>query len=79
MTRDSYLAALAALDLNQRESAKLLGVNERTVRKWLEGYAPVPQSVELLLQLMVKHRISVRAAQKLLDPPTSSAPPAAAS
>lgn len=37
MTRGALLKALAALKLTQAEAAQLLGVSERTIRRWLEG------------------------------------------
>lgn len=51
MTADDFRAALAQLGLAQRAFARLVRVNERTVRSWAAGAAVVPGTVALLLQL----------------------------
>lgn len=52
MTGQQYADAIRALGLSQRASARLLGVNERTVRRWIADgeRATIPRAVELLLQ-----------------------------
>lgn len=51
MTPEEYKAALAALDLSQVGAAKLLGVDERTSRRWALGERAIPGSVSLALRL----------------------------
>jgi len=46
--------ALAKLGLSQRGGARFLGVDERTMRKWIAGDARIPEAVAKLLWLMVK-------------------------
>jgi DNA-binding transcriptional regulator YiaG len=69
MNRESYLAAIHTLGLNQAESAKFLGIHDRTVRKWIAGDAPIPRATAYLLRLMVKRRVSAFEVQNLPDPP----------
>ena len=42
MTPAQLRARLAALGWTQRHLAKMLGVTERTVSRWLAGSTPVP-------------------------------------
>lgn len=44
-------ADLARLDLSQSAFARRLGVNPRTVRRWLAGDAPIPLYVASWLAL----------------------------
>ena len=67
MTAQQFRDALAALDLTQVGAADLFGVNERTARRWASGEQDIPQPVALALRLMVKHKVSVATAQKLLS------------
>lgn len=53
MTANQYTAALAALDLNQTEAAKFLGVSIRTSHGYANGN-PIPEGYAKLLRLMVK-------------------------
>jgi transcriptional regulator with XRE-family HTH domain len=49
MTSDAFRAALDRLGLTQAGAARLLGVNDRTARKWACGETPVPETVRRLL------------------------------
>ena len=40
----------------QRELARALGVNERTIRRWAAGAWPVPPSVQQEIALLLKER-----------------------
>jgi DNA-binding transcriptional regulator YiaG len=55
MTADELDKALKTLRLSQRGAASLMGINERTVRAWLEGRYKVPRYAALILQLFIKH------------------------
>jgi DNA-binding transcriptional regulator YiaG len=57
MTTTQYREAIAALGLSQNAAAAFLGVNERTSRSWAGDRYPVPQSVAMLLWLMVERNI----------------------
>lgn len=54
MTPKQYAEAIQRLGLSQRGAARFLGVDERTSRKWIAGDARIPESVALLLRLMVR-------------------------
>jgi hypothetical protein len=43
------VALLRDIDLSQRAAARRLDINERTMRKYVAGDAPVPRTVELAL------------------------------
>ncbi len=58
MTPKQYADALERLGLSQRGAGKFLGVDERTVRKWVAGDARVPGSVGKLLRLMVRLKLN---------------------
>jgi len=52
MTPAAFRDVLARLALTQRGAARLLGVNERTVRRWARfNDLPMPEAVRLLLTL----------------------------
>lgn len=48
MTADEFRLELERLNVNQVTAARLLGVNERTIRRWVAG-KPIPLSTKLLL------------------------------
>ena len=49
MTPTDFRAALARLGLTQAGAARLLGVDERTARRWARGERQVPEPVRRLL------------------------------
>lgn len=55
MTTEELDKALKTLRLSQRGAAALMGVNERTVRSWMQGRHPVPKYAALILRLFIKH------------------------
>lgn len=57
MTSDQYRDALAALDLSQVGAARLLGVDERTSRRWANGERDVPAPAERFLRFLIAARI----------------------
>jgi DNA-binding transcriptional regulator YiaG len=58
MTPKQYAAAIERLGLSQRGAAAFLGVDERTSRKWIAGDNRVPESVAMLLRLMIKLKLN---------------------
>lgn len=59
MSPHQYRAALAKLDISQVKAAHLLGVDPRTSRAWALEQARIPESVAIVLRLMVKGKITV--------------------
>jgi plasmid maintenance system antidote protein VapI len=57
MPPKQYAEAIERLGLSQRGAGKFLGVDERTSRKWIAGDARIPESVAMLLRLMVRLKI----------------------
>ena len=57
MKGQEYAKRIDALGLNQVESAIMLGVNDRTVRRWIADDAPIPHPVAIVLTLMRKCKI----------------------
>lgn len=54
MTPHQFLAALDRLtNGNQSEFARLIGVDGRTVRRWVAGDLPIPKPVQALLYVML--------------------------
>ena len=49
MTAGQLKKALAKANLSQRGAAKLLEINERTMRRYISGEQPVPRVVEYAL------------------------------
>jgi DNA-binding transcriptional regulator YiaG len=66
MSPDDYRATLAALNLSQMGAAKLLGVDERTSRRWAIGERPVPEPVSRFLRLLLAAKISPERALRLI-------------
>lgn len=65
MTQKELKAALKALGLTQMGASRLFGVDGRTVRKWVAGDAPVPGSVALCLNLMIRYGVTPADAEGL--------------
>ncbi|MGE0278424.1 MAG: helix-turn-helix domain-containing protein [Nitrospiraceae bacterium] len=53
-----YRAAIEKLGLSQRGAAAFLGVDERTSRRWALGEAQIPESVSMLLKLMIRLKLT---------------------
>ena len=49
MTPATFAAALASLDLSQTQFARLTGMTNGTVSRWVRGVLPVPLWAERLL------------------------------
>ena len=52
VSADEFRDAIAALGMTQRDAARALEVDERTVRKWALGERSVPGPVRVALRLM---------------------------
>ena len=59
MTAKQFCAALAALKLSQVEAANLLGITDRTARRYAAGDAEIPLPTAKLLGLAVAGKLSV--------------------
>jgi DNA-binding transcriptional regulator YiaG len=57
VTALQYRTAIEKLGLSQRGAAAFLGVDERTSRRWALGEAQIPQSVAMLLKLMIRLKL----------------------
>ena len=68
MSPEAFKATLAALDFNQRTAAEFFGVNERQIRRWTIGEAPVPDAVRLLLGLMLAKKLTPSKVLALVGP-----------
>lgn len=55
VTGPELRASLAALDLGQRDFARLLGVHHMAVNHWIHGRNPVPSYVEAVLDLIERN------------------------
>ncbi len=56
-------STLKAVNLTPHRAARLLGVNPRTVRRWLQdpgepGYRPIPPMTIVILSLMDRMRLT---------------------
>lgn len=75
MNAEQFRAAFAALGLKQtgeRGVDKFLGVGEATIRRWARGTAQtdageIPESVAMLLTLMIAKRVKPVRARQMLD------------
>jgi DNA-binding transcriptional regulator YiaG len=56
MSPQQFRNVLRRLGVNQVQAAKRLGVNPRTVRRWVAGDSRIPESVSLLLQLWLREQ-----------------------
>jgi DNA-binding transcriptional regulator YiaG len=56
VTADEYRNALAQLDLSQVAAARLLGVDDRTSRRWAAGERDVPPPAARFLQYLIATR-----------------------
>jgi DNA-binding transcriptional regulator YiaG len=66
MTADEYRTAYAALGLTQAGAARLLGVDERTSRRWATGERDVPPPVSRFLTFLIMAEITADEVMKTL-------------
>jgi hypothetical protein len=45
--------AIASAGVSQRRAARELGINERTMRRYIAGAAVIPQTVAMAIELLV--------------------------
>ena len=57
MTPGQLRTALRHLSLSQRGLARRLGVDQRTVTRWIAKDAPVPEAVRLLLECWLREQL----------------------
>jgi len=67
MTPSEYRDLLATLGLTQAGAARLLGVDERTSRRWATGERDVPMPAARFLRFLLKAKISPDRVMKLLS------------
>jgi hypothetical protein len=69
MTSKQYRAALAKLGMSQGRWSKLLRSDRRTSRRWANDESPVPESVAMVLGLMVALSLTADRVEALLNRP----------
>ena len=52
MTTTELRQRLATAGLSQRAAARMLDINERTMRRYASGALPIPKTVELALEVI---------------------------
>jgi len=67
MTANRLRDIIEALGLSQNALARFLQVDPRTVRRWALDELPVPISVTLALELMIKFKVSPERAYAIAD------------
>jgi transcriptional regulator with XRE-family HTH domain len=67
MTAEEYRAALTALGLTYAGAARLLGVDDRTSRRWANDERKVDPTVARFLRLLIAKGISADDALAALD------------
>lgn len=55
MTGGQLQKLLDRAGLSQRGAAKALGINERTMRKYVAGTAAVPRAIEIAVRCIAEH------------------------
>lgn len=59
MTARQFTLALEKLDLSQVGAAKLLGISDRVVRRYVADHAKVPEPTAKLLRLALSGKITI--------------------
>jgi DNA-binding transcriptional regulator YiaG len=67
MTVEDLHATLSKLNLSTGAASRLLGVNDRTVRRWWSGDAPVPAPAERFLRYLARRQISPISVMETLE------------
>ena len=65
MTPQEIRDTLARLELTTGRAAQLVGVDDRTMRKWLAGERGMPEPVIRLLQLVLEDRTLIGKLERL--------------
>lgn len=58
MSTDDLARVLRQLELSQTAAARLLGVDERTMRRWIVGRYPVAPTAARFLRFLARAKIS---------------------
>jgi len=66
MTAEDYRGAIERLGLSQNAAARLLGVDERTSRRWVSGERDVPEPAARFLQYLIATRKTGEQAMRVL-------------
>ena len=66
MTPDEYREALDSLGLSQVGAAKLLGVDERTSRRWAIGERGIPPPAQRFLRYLIVTKRTGEQAMRVL-------------
>jgi DNA-binding transcriptional regulator YiaG len=66
MTSDEYRKTIDKLGLTQGGAARLLGVDERTSRRWANGERDIPPPAQRFLRYLIATKRSGNYAMKLL-------------
>ena len=56
--KNNYRTAIAEVGLTPTSAARFFRVNERLARRWASGDLPIPYSVELSLNLMIRLKLT---------------------
>jgi DNA-binding transcriptional regulator YiaG len=67
MTPEQYRAAIEQLGLSQVAAAKLLGVDERTSRRWANGERDVPPPAARFLRYLIATGKTGERAMRVLE------------
>ena len=67
MTADQYRHIIARLGLSQTAAAQLLGVDERTSRRWANGERDIPAPAVRFLQYLIATKKTGEQATQILD------------
>ena len=67
MTHTQFRETLATLSLSQVGAARLLGVNDRTARRWAKGEQDIPPPVVKFFKLMIALKLTPERVLKILD------------
>lgn len=66
MSPERYAQVIAKLGLSQTKAAEFLGFDPRTSRRWISGELAVPKTVAMLLELMVKLKVTPDLAENVI-------------
>jgi transcriptional regulator with XRE-family HTH domain len=58
MTPEQYVIAFRLLGLDQAKAARVLGISERTSRRYVRGETEIPPAHALLLRAMLRYRVT---------------------
>jgi DNA-binding transcriptional regulator YiaG len=59
MSPEQFQEAIDTAGLSQRATGRLLGHDERTVRKWVAGKSAIPPAVAIVLRLLASGKITL--------------------